>query len=308
MDFKKLKTALSDAGSREEQNLILLQILMVARSLYFTTYQAMQTVGEKFRQTLRMWGLNDEADKFFSIPDAIDDFSQKTRRYFFGAIACLIAEAILGGLVSMSNKWSFWGGAVAAIIVTLIVDAGLVCFSLVNSRQKPLQAVRLTNTILKASLVIFFVCLPIFILGRVVTGSLALSIAPLLSVGLMLTPIALVFTGASYLVLANLHYWSDRLTAQWRQKDADYRQSSEYLITALVKLSDNGYDIQFLIDEIFEECRAKSIPAPAFLDSLKQREKMRRQSVSHPPQNSPLPTTLPQTQTAKSNGGYYAQK
>lgn len=303
---KRLERKLADSGSREQQNPVLIQIVMSVSDAYIVSIQKMRTITEEFRRNLEKWNLHDEVDTDPNKPYKIKDFAQKARQYLIGAGACLITEAILGGYLGTRIGWSWWSGALIAVILTLIVKAGLVSICLTNSHQKPLQAERQTRLVLRISLMGFvFICLPLFILGRVVSGVIALMLAPLLSFGLFLAPIVLIFMGASCLALASLYKWSNRLTSDWNRELTNCQQFSGVLFDKLLQLKKNGFDICSVIGEILDACQAKYVPAPMFINSLNQAEN-NQSKLDRGDFKGELPPLLNQPQTAKSNGGTYA--
>ncbi len=178
-----------------------------------------------FHNTLETWW-KDAIDKELD-PFVIDQDRHVARIYDLGALLSILLEVGLAGWISYAFRFPLWAGIPLALILPGILEAVLT-FSLWK-RERPRETLdKLKKWLLKPSASLFGAAALFLLLYRVLPVKTAVTLEPLVNVGLWITTISSLLMAGALLTAGRIYNWSYRDANKHKQLTQERQESHRY--------------------------------------------------------------------------------
>lgn len=255
--YKKLWRDVENAGDRKDQVNALMAVWIVASQAFIKKAEEMRARAGIFLRRLEFWR-DDLLPVYNGQPFVIPEDRQRAKKYFWGAVFVLAVESVVGTLIAYKNGWHPVSGTFIAVSMGMILDAAflLVCWRV----KRPRAALdKLRRYFLHPSLIVLGLALPIFFLGRMSRGAMAVSLVYLITVSLWVGTLSLLVLGATLLACAYLYNWTHRDRAEFDDVIDIQTALRVTLDKALRELAARGVNPNPLLDRLRQDLQAHNL-------------------------------------------------
>lgn len=257
MSFKKLWRNVDNAGDKQSQVNALMAIWIIASQAFISGAEDLRVKANLFVHRLESWR-DDLLFVFRGQPFVISDDEQRAKKFFWGAVASLLIEVVLGTAIASRNGLPLWTGVFIALTLAIVFDALFVLAWLRAKRYREALD-KLRRFLLYPAGIIFGIALPIFLLGRMVRGQMAASLATVVSVSLWLSTLSLLVLGATLLACAFIYRWTKRDKADFDEEMAKQTALRVTMDKTLRELLSRGVDTDPLVEQLRNELKTRNL-------------------------------------------------
>lgn len=257
MTYKKLWRDVDNAGDKQAQVNALMAIWIVASQAFISGAQDLRAKADLFVGRLESWR-DDLLGVFRGQPFIILEDKQRAKKFLWGAVAALLGETALGTAIAIRNGLPFWSGVFIASVLAIFFDAAFL-FAWLRAKRYREALDKLRRFLLKPSLIIFGIALPVFFLGRMARGQMAVSLATVVSVSLWLATLSLLVLGATLLACAFIYNWTKRDKGDFDEAMGGQTALRVTMDKTLRELESRGVDTDPLLDQLRKDLKGHNL-------------------------------------------------